>query len=252
MNSRIKTQLRTLLDSEKTIWSRRLAWFIQFMILVSLVSLTIESLPGLSETTNNILAIVELITIIVFTLEYAARIYASKKPTEYIFSWWGMIDLIAILPYYLALGLDLREMRAFRLVRILRLLKMKKFNHALGQLAAAFNIAKTDLLISLGFAAVILYISAIGIYFFEHEAQPEKFKSVPHSLWWALVTLTTLGYGDMYPQTVGGKIFASIVVLVGLGFVAMPASIMTSAFNEVRLIQREKQKKKRKKQKKPN
>ena len=252
MNSKIKTQLRTLLDSEKTIWSRRLAWFIQFMILVSLVSLTIESLPGLSETTNNILAIVELITIIVFTLEYAARIYASKKPAEYIFSWWGMIDLIAILPYYLALGLDLREMRAFRLVRILRLLKMKKFNHALGQLAAAFNIAKTDLLISLGFAAVILYISAIGIYFFEHEAQPEKFKSVPHSLWWALVTLTTLGYGDMYPQTVGGKIFASIVVLVGLGFVAMPASIMTSAFNEVRLIQREKQKKKRKKQKKPS
>ena len=176
----------------------------------------------------------------------------AKNQTEYIFSWWGMIDLIAILPYYLALGLDLREMRAFRLVRILRLLKMKKFNHALGQLAAAFNIAKTDLLISLGFAAVILYISAIGIYFFEHEAQPEKFKSVPHSLWWALVTLTTLGYGDMYPQTVGGKIFASIVVLVGLGFVAMPASIMTSAFNEVRLIQREKQKKKRKKQKKPS
>ena len=252
MNSRIKTQLRTLLDSEKTIWSRRLAWFIQFMILVSLVSLTIESLPGLSETTNNILAIVELITIIVFTLEYAARIYASKKPAEYIFSWWGMIDLIAILPYYLALGLDLREMRAFRLVRILRLLKMKKFNHALGQLAAAFNIAKTDLLLSLGFAAVILYISAIGIHFFEHEAQPEQFKSVPHSLWWALVTLTTLGYGDMYPQTAGGKIFASIVVLVGLGFVAMPASIMTSAFNEVRLRQRNKQKKTRKKQKKPS
>ena len=85
MNSKIKTQLRTLLDSEKTIWSRRLAWFIQFMILVSLVSLTIESLPGLSETTNNILAIVELITIIVFTLEYAARIYASKKPDRIYF-----------------------------------------------------------------------------------------------------------------------------------------------------------------------
>lgn len=213
------------------IWSATM----QSMIIISLVSITIDTLPTLDPTTKYALQIVELVSIILFSVEYFLKIITSKKPTSYIFSWWGVIDLLAILPYYLATSVDLRTLRAFRLFRLLRVMRLVKADNALTKLVNALKIAAPELMLFLITSMIIIYLAAIGIYSFEHAVQPDKFQSIPDALWWSVITLTTIGYGDVYPITVGGKIFTTIVVLVGLGFIAMPSSIMTSALTQARL-----------------
>src|SRR5690606_19969337 len=150
------------------------------------------------------------------------------------FSFFGIVDLLAILPFYLASGLDLRAIRIFRLLRLFRILKLFKYNSALKRFHRALLIVREELII-FGFVAMImLYLSAVRIYYFENDAQPDQFKSVFHSLWWALTTLTTVGYGDMYPITLGGRIFTFFVLMIGLGVVAVPTGLIASALGQVR------------------
>lgn len=229
----MKKTLQMLLDDSNDI-GRKVNYVLQGFILLSLVAFTLETLPNLSDTFKKVLYIIELITIIIFTIEYIARIIASDKKWEYITGKWGIIDLLAIMPYYLSTTIDLRFVRAFRMLRLLRLFKLARSSNALERLSLAFQLAKIELFLFLNIAVIILYLSAVGIYYCEHGAQPEQFQSILHSFWWAIVTLTTLGYGDVYPITVAGRFFASVVVLVGIGFVAMPSSIMTSALTEAR------------------
>ena len=180
------------------------------------------------------LYVVEVITVIIFTLEYALRIIAAEKKTRYIFSFYGLVDLVAILPFYISSGLDLRAVRVFRLLRLVRILKLLKYSQAIKRFRRAFIIAKEELIL-FGFVAVImLYLSAVGIYYFENAVQPEKFTSVFHSLWWAVTTLTTVGYGDMCPMTVGGKLFTFFVLMIGLGIVAVPTGLISSALSQTR------------------
>lgn len=207
---------------------------IQVLILCSLVSFSIETIPDLPEHYYVLLHYIEILVITVFTIEYLLRVFAAEKPLKFITSFWGIIDAIAIFPYYLMVGLDIRYVRIFRLLRIIRVLRVFRNNNTLYRLKRACIIAREELLLFLGVALIILFISSVGIYYFEHEAQPEVFKSIPHSMWWSIATLTTVGYGDVYPVTIAGKIFTGIVVLMGLGFVAMPASILTSALSQSR------------------
>lgn len=227
-------EIRKLVNGTDQPAGKAFALTIQFLILVSLVSFTIDTLPGLSAATRQTLDIIEALTVGIFTLEYALRIIAAERRLKFIFSFYGLVDLIAILPFYIASGLDLRSVRIVRLLRLVRIFKLFRYNQATRRFQRAFLIAREELVL-FGFVALItLYLSAVGIYYFEHEAQPEQFKSVIHSLWWALTTLTTVGYGDMFPITAGGKFFTFLVLMVGLGIVAVPTGLIASALTQAR------------------
>jgi voltage-gated potassium channel len=207
---------------------------IQFLIIVSLIDFAFETLPDLNQRTRSVLHGIEVFTIIVFTIEWLIRAAYSRPSKSYIFSFFGLVDLVAILPFYISTGIDLRSIRAFRLLRLFRLLKLARYSRAMQRYHRAFIIAKEELVLFGVTALILFYLASVGIYHFEHVAQPEAFKSVPHSFWWAVTTLTTVGYGDAYPITLGGKIFTFFVLMIGLGFVAVPTGLFASALSAAR------------------
>jgi len=207
---------------------------IQVLIVISLISFSIETLPGLSGNTYSFLAGVEVFVVVVFTVEYVLRIIVTEKKLSYIFSFYGVVDLLAILPFYLSGSVSLQAIRILRLLRLFRILKLARYNAALERIGKAIWIAKEELVLFGAVTLMLLYLSALGIYHFEHAAQPEHFRSIFDSLWWAVSTLTTVGYGDIYPVTLGGRLFTFVVLMLGLGVVAVPTGIIASALSTVR------------------
>ncbi|MDA8531671.1 ion transporter, partial [Flavobacteriaceae bacterium] len=203
--------------------------FIQILILISIVCFSIDTLPNISNELSEILKGFELFSIAIFSVEYLMRVCVSKKPLNYIFSFYGIIDLMAILPFYFTGVLDLRFMRAFRILKIFRVAKLIKYNDALNRFKKAFAIVKEEIVLFFLITIVLVFTTSAGIYYFEHEAQPEVFKSVFHSAWWSIVTLTTVGYGDVYPITLGGKIFTFFVLIIGVGIITIPAGLVATA-----------------------
>jgi len=204
------------------------------LIIYSIITLSVETLPNLSPTHVGVLHTSEVIVTLLFTAEYLVRIGTSKNKLRYIFSFYGFIDLFAILPFYLSLGVDLRGIRAFRLFRVFRIFKLTRYSEAMNRMKKALALAKEEAILFLFVTAILLYMSAVGIYYFENQAQPENFKSIFHSLWWAVTTLTTVGYGDVYPITTGGRFFTFFILMIGLGIVAVPAGLVASALSQVR------------------
>ena len=211
---------------------------IQILIVISLISFAFETLPNLSTTWQTVLKYTEIVIVLIFTIEYIIRISLCRPRLKYVFSFYGLIDLIAILPFFLATGIDIKSVRAFRLLRLLRFVKLLKYNAAIRRLKEALNDAKDELILSGLVAGILLYLASIGIYYFEGEAQPDSFGSVFHSMWWAVCSLTTVGYGDVKPITVGGKIFTGVVLIIGVGIVAMPTAILASSFNNAKKKER--------------
>jgi len=228
-----KDALRQVLNSSDQLPGKLFALTVQFLILLSLVSFSIDTLPSLSARTHAVLRVLEVVTVAIFTLEYALRLLVAENKLKFVFSFYGLVDLLAILPFYVA-SVDLRAVRVFRLLRLVRILKLFKYNQAVKRFNRALSLAKEELTLFGFVAGIMLYLSAVGIYYFEHTAQPEQFKSVFHSLWWAITTLTTVGYGDTYPITAGGKIFTSFVLMVGLGIIAVPTGLLASALSQAR------------------
>ena len=200
-----------------------------FLIVTSILTISIETLPGLSQSVRDAIAVTDVIITLLFTIEYALRIVTAKRKWSYVFSFYGIIDLLAILPFYLALGIDLRALRIFRVFRVLRALKLNRYSRAMETFGVALKQSRGEFLVFFIAISLLLYLSAMGIYYFEHEAQPDSFRSVFHCLWWAIATLTTVGYGDVDPITTGGRVFTSIIVLCGLGVVAVPTGIIAAA-----------------------
>lgn len=229
-----KEAIRRVIDSTDHLSGKVFTFTIQFLIIVSLVTFSIDTLPDLSLNAKKYLRVIEVSTVAIFTIEYLLRILISERRIKFIFSFYGLVDLAAILPFYIASGLDLRAVRVFRLLRLVRILKLLKYSKAIDRFHRALVIAKEELILFGFVAAIMLYLSAVGIYYFENSAQPEQFKSVFHSLWWAVTTLTTVGYGDMYPITAGGKLFTFVVLMIGLGIVAVPTGLIASALSQVR------------------
>jgi len=211
---------------------------IQILIVASAVSFAIETLPGLSSTTARLLAISEALIIGLFTVEYLLRFYSSQKKLSFVFSFYGLIDLAAVLPFYLAVGLDLRSLRIFRLARLAILLKLFRFSKAARRFQLAFKLVREEILVFGLFSLALIYLSAVGIYHFEHEAQPGVFVSVFDGIWWATVTLTTVGYGDVVPITTGGKVFTFFVFIVGSSMIAVPSGLVASALSKVRELEK--------------
>ncbi|MHC8603765.1 ion transporter [Arenicellales bacterium IMCC58067] len=232
------TSLKQIVEETDTRMGKVFDLTIQILIVVSAVSFAIETLPGLSSTTIRLLAISEAVIIGVFTAEYLLRLYLSQKKLSFVFSFYGLIDLAAVLPFYLALGLDLRSLRIFRLARLAILLKIFRFSKASRRFQLAFKLVKEEILVFGLFSLALIYLSAVGIYHFEHEAQPEVFVSVFDGIWWATVTLTTVGYGDVVPITTGGKVFTFFVFIVGLSMIAVPSGLVASALSKVRELEK--------------
>lgn len=185
----------------------------------------------------------ESVEIIIFTIEYCLRLWSCNVATGYKHSVWGrikfmltplaVIDLVVILAFYFPrLFPNLVFGRGFRVLRILRLFKIGKYSDTIKLFGKIIKSKQEDLIITLFIDLVLLVISASLIYFAEHEAQPEIFPHIPAAMWWGVVTLTTVGYGDIYPITPLGRFLGAIVALIGIGVFALPAGIVASGFTE--------------------
>lgn len=230
----LKERVRAGLLGRESRVGRAFQYLVQVLIVLSVVFFTIETLPDLSDQTRALLRQFEVFAIAVFTVEYLLRLWVAEQRLRFIFSFYGIIDLLVILPFYLQFAIDMRSLRVFWLFRIFRLFKLVRYVDAVRRIADAFRMVRVDLTVFGIGALFVFYLAAVGIYFFEREAQPEVFASVFHAFWWALATLTTVGYGDIYPVTVGGKVFTFFTLMVGLGVFAVPTGLITMAIVSTR------------------
>jgi len=222
------------------------------LILLNVLSIILESFSGIQARFKNVLNYFELFSVVIFTIEYLFRLitadykFSSKNMAismvKYIFSFLAIIDLIAILPFYLPafVDLDLRFLRIIRLIRILRLLKMGRYSNSLQILGNVLRRKKEELVVTIFVTGMLLLLASSCMYYVEADAQPDSFPNIIAAFWWGVATLTTVGYGDVYPVTVLGKIISGIVALLGIGIVALPAGIISAGFLEV--LQERKQK----------
>ena len=230
-----KARLKRMVEDTDTWQGRTFDHVVKSLIVFSVVSYSIETLPDLSPRMRHLLYVLEMAVVIIFTVEYALRIYVADRKLAYVFSLLGLIDLLAILPFYILLGgADSRAVRAMRLLRIARTLKLIRYNQAVDRLLRAVVIAKEEIVLFFSLTAISLYLAASGIHFFESDVQPDKFGSIFHGLWWAVVTLTTVGYGDVYPITTGGRLFTFLILMIGMGIIAVPPGIISSALSKAR------------------
>lgn len=234
-----KSQLKTIIEDNTTRSGRVFDYFIQILILISLVTFTIETTTLNQGTLKSIIYYFEIVCVMIFTSEYLLRVWLADKPIKYIFSFYGVVDLLAILPFFIGSAMDLRALRVFRVFRVFRSLKLIRYNSALHRFHLAGKVIKEELILFFIVSTILIFLSASGIYFFESKAQPEHFSSIPQSLWWSIVTLTTVGYGDVYPITQGGRIFTTFVLVVGVGVVTVPAGLVATALSKARELEKE-------------
>ncbi len=233
----MKKKIYEIIEDNSTKKGRQFDYFIQGLILLSLISFSLDTLPGLSEKSTIYLKGFEFFSITIFSIEYVLRLYVSKNRIKYIFSFYGLIDLIAIVPFFLNSFIDLRFLRVFRVFRVFRALKLIRYNKAIRRFGLAFKIVKEEIVLFFIVTLIMIFITSAGIYFFENDAQPEVFKPIFHSAWWSIVTLTTVGYGDVYPITVGGRIFTFFVLMIGVGLVTIPAGLIASSLSKARELE---------------
>jgi voltage-gated potassium channel len=232
-------------------WDKVINVFIIVLIILNVVAVILETVPELHDEPHErkFFKYFDLVSVIIFTIEYILRVWSSNHEEKYRHSFWGrlkymaspgaIIDLLAIAPsilaHFMGVGFDLREIRILRLLRILRLFRLTAYTQSVHMIADVFRKRKNELMLSFILAIMLIIISSCIIYFAEHLYPSEEeslFKSIPHTIWWAVVTLTTTGYGDMYPLTALGKTMAIIIMLTGIAFFAIPAGILAAGFQE--------------------
>jgi voltage-gated potassium channel len=205
------------------------------LIMISIVVMSIETLPGFPRAEwSGRLVLFDWFIVVVFTVEYGLRLWTAPEKWKYVFSFWGFIDLMVIAPFWIGLAFGMTGGETLFTLRVLRLAKLLRFVANMEVIERAFQLVWREMLVFFLLAVMMMFITAVGIYTFEHRAQPEAFPSIPHSFWFAVTTLTTVGYGDIYPVTVGGKLFTFIILMIGLGIVALPIGLVSSAFTQAR------------------
>ena len=193
----------------------------------------------MSEGLHQAITWLELGILAIFTAEYFLRLWIADRPWKYAFSLYGLIDLAAILPFYLTWGTETTALRAIRLLRLIRLWKHRGYTRAWIRLGRALKESREEATIFLVASALMLYIAAIGTHQFESEAQPEHFGTLGQSLWWAIGLLVDVEFGEIWPVTFGGKAFTAIIALIGIAIIAVPAGMVASALTKVASEQRE-------------
>lgn len=199
------------------------------LILLSIVAVCLESVGSIREEYGTLLRILEWILTGLFTVEYALRLYCVRRPSRYATSFFGVVDLLAILPTYLSFFVagsqSLLVIRALRLLRVFRVLKLAHFLGEARMLHAAVRASVRKIIVFLG--TVLTLILIVGSLMYLIEGPENGFTSIPRSIYWAIVTMTTVGYGDIAPQTVPGQVLASIIMILGYGIIAVPTGIVT-------------------------
>lgn len=223
-------QRRTRKDRVEQVVNTGSIW----LIVVYLLLMPLETLGGLPAAAYAALERFEIAATALFVAEYCLRVWIADRKKDYVLSFYGIVDFIAIFPALVLPMAGLQELRALRLLRLFRITKALRYSRAARRFGRALADAKEEVVIFLAATAVLLYVASVGIYHFEHEAQPEAFASVFHAWWWAVATLMTIGYGDVYPITTGGRVFTAIIALLGLGTVATLTGIVASALSKVK------------------
>ncbi len=223
--------------------SRLFDLFIMALILINVVAVVFGTVEPLATEHERLFTLIEVVSVGIFTVEYLLRLWSATADPRFRGIVIGrarfavrplsVIDLLAIAPAYLPfLGLDLRVLRFLRVFRIFRLLKLGRYSSAFRLIGRVIARRREELVLSLLVLLILLVISASLMYSAEHEAQPEAFSDIPQTMWWAVVTLTTVGYGDVFPVTGLGRVLAAIISILGIGMVALPAGIIGSGFVE--------------------
>ncbi|WP_421763062.1 ion transporter [Ekhidna sp.] len=217
--------------------------FIIILILLNVLAIILESEESLRTIYRPVFRQFEIFSVIVFSIEYLLRVWTATEKVKYSRPIIGrlrfmttpiaLIDLFAILPFYLPfIGIDLRFLRIMRLFRVFRILKMARYSKAFDLIQKVLKEKKEELVITLGLISIILVIISTLMYYVERDAQPEHFSSISKSIWWGIVTLTTVGYGDIYPITRLGKFLGGIITLMSVGLIALPSGIIASGYTE--------------------
>jgi len=217
--------------------------FMFCLILLNAASIILETVQSIKERYMLWFETLETISVVLFTLEYLGRLWSCVVVPEYASPLVGrlrfaltpgsLIDLISILPFYLSLAnLDLRILWMLRFLRLFRLLKLERYSVAISLLGGTIRSRRAELLATGLLMSLVLIIASTLMFFAEHEAQPDKFPDIPTAMWWAVITLTTIGYGDVFPITAIGKVIASLIAILGIGFVALPTGIISVGFVE--------------------
>lgn len=200
------------------------------VILLSVLLVLLETVQDLDDRFHDTLILLEWIITVFFTIEYILRVVSTQKPLKYIFSFYGIIDFISILPMYLSFFIPstkiLSVVRALRLLRLFRILNLGKFTGQASELKLAINASRTKITVFVFFVFIISILLGAVMYIIESEES--GFTSIPTSIYWCIVTLTTVGYGDIAPITPLGKSIASLIMILGYGIIAVPTGIVTA------------------------
>jgi voltage-gated potassium channel len=212
------------------------------LILASVLVVALETVESLADRYQLAFVVFDILSVSVFAVEYLLRVWCCTADPRYAGRWgrlryvlspMALVDLISISPSIIPGGsLDLRFARSLRLLRLTRALKIARYSTALRLLGRVVSSRRAELGVAALTGSIVLVCAASALYFAEHDAQPQAFSSIPASLWWAVMTLTTVGYGDVYPVTALGKIFASLIAVLGIGLFALPAAILSGGFVE--------------------
>jgi len=215
-----------------------------FLIILNVTVVILETVRGIHAQFLAEFIIIDVVSVFIFTVEYFLRIWVCTLYEEFshpitgrirfAFTPYMIIDALAIFPFYapLLIPIDLRFLRILRLFRILRILKLGRYSDAVNTFHRIITRKKEQLLLALSLLLIVMVLASALMYDAEHEAQPEVFASIPHAMWWSLVTLATVGYGDVYPVTDLGKILSGVVVIVGIMIFALPTAIFAAGFVE--------------------
>ncbi|UTW04215.1 ion transporter [Amphritea atlantica] len=217
--------------------------FLIVLISLNVLFVILETLPSISALEHRWFYWFEVFSVIVFSIEYVARVWSCvedeainhKHPVwgrlRYMLTPLALIDLIVILPFYLSMMLVV-DLRFMRVLRLLRVFKLTRYSASMSLLLQVLHREARSIGAALFVLFMLIIVASSLIYFAEHHAQPEVFSSIPAAMWWAIVTMTTVGYGDVIPITVMGKIMASVISIMSLGIVALPAGLLASGFSE--------------------
>lgn len=218
------------------------AVFLMLLILVNVAAMVLETVDSLNQQYGAVFYWIEIVSITIFTIEYLLRLWVCtltpkyshpiKGRIRYAFSALAIVDLLAILPAFLPLifTMDMRVIRILRLFRLFRLLKMHRYVESLNTLDDVVRNKKEELIVTTIMLTTLLLFASSLMFVIENDAQPDKFPDIPTALWWGIATLTTVGYGDVFPVTMLGKLLGGIIAFLGIGMFALPTGILASGF----------------------
>ena len=224
------------------------------VIVASVVAAVLGTEPTLTQGYEAYWSAIDDVILLFFIIEYVGRVWTCvenprwgsgfRGRLRYVLAWPALIDLAVLLPMLLfAVGSEAYLLRLARLMRILQLARLGRLSSSIALIATAIRERSVELWLSLGMAIIVVVVSSTCLYLLEADLQPEAFGSIPRAMWWSVITLTTVGYGDIFPHTPLGKVFAAITAVSGVALVAMPAGILAAAFSDVLAERRRKDKK---------